>query len=358
MKLSKIVRKLICFCKIFVKKKFLIIFYLDKISLVNVISRLRRPVISLGCLISIAFLPGCSSMMEHYLATSDSYPYADIGEVDRIESLGFVKQKYCQTPSGICMSYFLGQPLRNRKLSYNVELDGGSTVSQVQLALERRAESPQERGTVVLIHGFRISKEFMISSALYFRFLGFDVILPDLLGHGETPGEKAYGVGDSYIINDLINIEVEQGKALYLVGNSMGAVSAMYISSMREDINGIVLQAPMIAFDQAVLSYMHSNHPFLSLFLSVQDILDAASIALEKADLTVEETDIGPFLRRSKTSVLILASESDPVAPYSGFTPFESDVVSVMKFSDRNHPSMAVIGNRAHQYIAQWLADK
>jgi hypothetical protein len=35
-------------------------------------------------------------------------------------------------------------------------------------------------GTVLFLHGLRTSKEFMVFNALYFRFLGFRVIVPDL----------------------------------------------------------------------------------------------------------------------------------------------------------------------------------
>lgn len=301
-------------------------------------------------------LSGCASLVTKYIQNADSFDYGNITTDSDIEALGFKKDQLCSAdPKAPCISYLSGKAINNKKLQYTTELTDSTSSTTVSLNLSRESVPPHLSGTVVLIHGFRASKEFMLNSALYFRFLGFDVLVPDLLGHGESGGRKAYGVNDRYMINALITAEHAAGKQLYLVGNSMGAVSAVYLTAMRSDIDGIILQAPMLKFDEAVLRYTRTNFPYLQNFIGDDDVMNAAKRALNDANIELEETDISKQLSSSAVPVLLFASSDDPVSPYNKFAHLNAENVSVIDLPRRNHPSMSVVGNESSSIIINWL---
>lgn len=150
-------------------------------------------------------ISACSSKIASYIEKSRSFPHDHIITSEQISQWDFSKSNYCQAQSNQCISYFHAAPLANKRISYSIEIESVKSVSAVNLELSRDNLKKDFSGTIILLHGFRASKEFMLTSALYFRFLGFDVVIPDLLGHGESDGTKGYGVVDSEIISNLID---------------------------------------------------------------------------------------------------------------------------------------------------------
>ncbi|MBL4774174.1 MAG: alpha/beta fold hydrolase [Alcanivoracaceae bacterium] len=197
----------------------------------------------------------------------------------------------------------------------------------------------------------------MTNSALYFRFIGFNVIIPDLLGHGDSDGEISFGVNDSQIINELLQNKSDIEYPLYLLGNSMGAVTASYLAS-NNDISGLILLAPMTKFDEAAVNYALSYSPIISTFFSEEVIRRGAIEALNEANISVEQTNIKPIVSALNVPVIIFASTNDKVAPFSYFDSLSSLKISVIKVNDRSHPSMSIIGTQEHLYIQEWLKSK
>ncbi len=303
-------------------------------------------------------LSGCSSLVTEYIQRADSFDYDNITSEKQIAALGFKKGRYCSSTKAPCISYLSGSAIERKRLKYETELGSGSRLTQVSLNLAREAVPNALNGTVVLIHGFRASKEFMLNTALYFRFLGFDVLVPDLLGHGESDGEKAFGVNDRYIINELISANHTGSKSLLLLGNSMGAVTAVYLANMRDDVSGIILQAPMLKFDEAVLHYTKAKYPYLHQLISDDIILDGAVGALNEANLSVNDTDISPMLSPSNLPMLIFASSQDRIAPYYKFEHLTSERIRVEELPDRSHSSMGIVGDKSSQIIIDWLKEQ
>ena len=256
------------------------------------------------------------------------------------------------------MSYLSAEPLTDKHtLNYTVSISAAGINETIQLQLTRK-DTNSYRGEVVLIHGFRSSKEFMVNSALYFRFLGFKIIVPDLLGHGESGGEISFGVKDSQILDEILSQRSDIRYPLLIVGNSMGAVAAAHLAAKRSDVAGLILQAPMKMFDQAAVSYINSYSPLTSLLVSDPAIRSGAIRALNNADVSLAQTDIKPLITSLKIPTLILVSSTDPVAPFSYFKSFDDKNTAVIDMVNRSHPAMAVIGDNDNVYIQQWLNSK
>ncbi|WNZ56028.1 alpha/beta fold hydrolase [Microbulbifer sp. MKSA007] len=297
---------------------------------------------------------GCSTVVTEYIERSNSFDFKEIVSFDNIETYGLKNNRYCSTEHKVCTNYLLGEPLENKKLRYTVSLESFSGAeSTVSLDILKSSLPELHSGTVVHIHGFRASKEFMLNSALYFRMLGFRVIVPDLLGHGESDEDKEYGVGDSKIVNEIIN--KYENKTLYIVGNSMGGTTAMHISTLRNDIDGIILQAPMLRFDKAALNYTKANFPSMTMLFSEESIKQGALDSLVRADITLEQTDIKPIIGSSSVPIIIFASSSDPIAPHRSYSNLASNGVSIVKVDDRNHPSMSIIGDNESRELIHWF---
>jgi len=354
-------RKSTCFCATFasgltIKQHSALVSGDSGVSSQRSIELQRMNVFKLQFVLMVAIgLSGCASLVTEYIQHADGFDYGNIASEEEIALLGFDEGRYCSPKIELCISYLSGGKINARRLKYETETKLGESSTKVTLNLNRDSVPIELNGTVVLFHGFRASKEFMLNTALYFRFLGFDVLVPDLLGHGESDGEKAYGVGDRHIIDELISSKHDPEEKLFLLGNSMGAVTAAYLSKMRPDVDGIILQAPMLRFDEAVLRYTKANHPYLTSILSDDTIISGSLRALSEANLTVIDTDIHRVISTSSTPLLLFASSSDPVAPYDQFEHMSSAATTVKDLPNRNHPSMSVVGDESSKIIINWL---
>ncbi len=303
-------------------------------------------------------ISGCSNVVSKYISNQQNFRFESISSNENLLRQGYVKSKYCSTINSICIGYLEAQPFTNKNsLRYDVAIEASKKTENITLEITKNELSKTFHGTVVLLHGFKASKEFMTNSALYFRFIGFNVIIPDLLGHGDSDGEISFGVNDSKIINELLKRKSNIEYPLYLLGSSMGAVTASYLAS-NNDIAGLILLAPMTIFDEATVNYASSYSPIISTLFSEEVIRQGAIVALNKANVSVEETNIKPILAAINSPVLILASTRDKVAPFSYFDSLSSPKISVIKVEDRSHPSMSIIGTQEHLYIQEWLKSK
>jgi pimeloyl-ACP methyl ester carboxylesterase len=307
-------------------------------------------------LLGLLGLTGCSTIISEYISGQQSFSYEHIASSDELIRLGFQKSNYCLKQDEACISYLTAEPLTDKsKLDYKVTIDAFGEEETIQLHLMRK-NTGFYRGEVILIHGFRMTKEFMINSALYFRFLGFTVLIPDLLGHGESGGEIGFGVKDSQILDNLlVHLSSSKEYPILVVGNSMGAVAATHLAMKNKRVSGLILQAPMTRFDSASVNYINSYSPFMASFLSDQIIREGAVDALNNADVLLSQTDIKPILSSLKIPALILTSVDDPVAPYAYYEPSQSQEVTVTSIENRSHPGMAVIGQLDSDHIQQWL---
>lgn len=290
-------------------------------------------------------------MVADKIADQNSYDYSWFITAEKLQEKGFVKEQYCSETQGLCLSYFRARPLTDQAvMDFNRFING----DHIRLQL-KQSDVPKLRGTIVLLHGFKISKEYMAMTALYYRFLGFNVIIPDMLGHGESQGEIAFGLKDSLILDELLNQQRGMEQPLFIFGNSMGAIAASYLASTRADVDGVILQAPMVTFDTAAVNYIKYDSPVLTKIVTERSIRKGALKALRNVDISLPQTDIKPILSALDLPVLILASSDDTVAPFAYFESLASSRISVVDVKNRSHYSMVVISQDDSEHILHWL---
>lgn len=106
------------------------------------------------------------------------------------------------------------------------------------------------KGTVILFHGITANKGMVISEASEFRFLGYNVMLVDFRGHGNSGGNTTtMGIRESEEVKLAYDYAASKNPAnIFLWGTSMGAV---VITKAVADYNlkpaGVILEMPFLS---------------------------------------------------------------------------------------------------------------
>lgn len=312
-----------------------------------------------------ALLSGCASYVEYELSQRpQGMSWDEESEAD-MRGLELRKREFCLPYLGGCTGYYFGKPYHLlegegfQRLTLNAELEVNGQVDSSRLDLARDSTAPRS-GTVVLLHGYGGDKSTMGYLAAYYMFLGYHVVVPDLLGHGESSAEQVgFGVLDAPLINALIDSlpRREAPRPLYLAGVSMGAVAAAHVTKGRDDVRGLMLFAPMRPMDQATTAMVDLLYPNLSKAMPADSIRKGVLAAMRKQDIPVSATDLLEIVPTLDVPTLIVASDKDSIAPYDYYLPLESEQVRLIMAPGRHHMSLGVMDNERHQHVSAWLAE-
>ncbi|MGX7107563.1 alpha/beta fold hydrolase [Hutsoniella sourekii] len=137
------------------------------------------------------------------------------------------------------------------KTSHRLDLEPGPLVYQVYTPR-------QVKGRVILVHGFNEFKERYQESVYYFFQAGFQVVVYDQRGHGESRTnleERQIDVAsfEAYVSDLDLLVDVMAAKedlATYLFGHSMGgAVVAKYLQEHPGKVQAAILSSPMFSIN-------------------------------------------------------------------------------------------------------------
>lgn len=321
-------------------------------------------------LIGSMLLSGCASYIEHELSQRpQGVNWEDKSEAS-MRTLQLNKREFCLPHLGGCTGYYFGKPYHLlktetedasfQKLTFDVDLEVNGQVDNSLLELNREAIAPRN-GTVVLLHGYGGDKSTMGLLASYYMFLGYHVVVPDLLGHGGSSAQQVgFGVLDAPLINALIDSlpHREVPRPLYLAGVSMGAVAATHVAKQRQDVSGLMLFAPMRPMDQATSAMIQLMYPNLSKVMPADSIQKGVVAAMRKQGVAMAATDLLELLPELDIPTLIVASDKDEIAPYDYYLPLESDQVRVIMAPGLHHMSLGVMDNERHEYVKAWMDER
>jgi pimeloyl-ACP methyl ester carboxylesterase len=319
-------------------------------------------------LITMAFcLGGCSSIASYKLSNPPSSTnYRQLGQTvtavkfdeNPHSTVTFQSKNVCLQGSKTCINYLYGERFQKKTSDENfIKMTLKSTTEVVEFS-KKYNEFEQFSGTIVLLHGYGANKEAMVPSGVYFRALGFDVIIPDLAGHGQSTQKIDFGVYEHKNIIGLLDRVTEKAypeKPIILVGHSMGALVAINSQLESDSITAVILMAPMESLDLAAWRAFKSSNPIISRMIGKAAISDGARSSLNKIGSKLSDTMIARKIEISKKPVLIIASSSDNISPRNKWSNIDRQNINVLELINRTHESLALISDSEGNDIIKWL---
>jgi alpha-beta hydrolase superfamily lysophospholipase len=128
-------------------------------------------------------------------------------------------------------------------------------------------EAERSRGTVILVHGFRSTRNEMLDHAPYLHAAGFDVLLFDARACGQSGGRySTMGWREQADLRAVID-QVEArtaGRPVFVMAHSLGAATAILEGADDDRVAAFVLEAPFTAIEDVVdRGFRHFTRPHL-----------------------------------------------------------------------------------------------
>ena len=179
-------------------------------------------------------------------------------------------------------------------------------------------ESDQTNIYVIVIHGYMDEAIGMAGYVKKFAELGYNVLAPDLRGHGKSEGNYV-GMGwhDRLDIIDWINyiIKNEENVKIIIFGVSMGAATTMMTTGESLPSN-VKLAIADCGYTSAWEQFQYNLKQFFH--LPKFPVLYLAEKSCKKhANYTFKEASSIEQVKKSKTPILFIHGDKDDFVPYS-----------------------------------------
>lgn len=169
---------------------------------------------------------------------------------------------------------------------------------------------------VILAHGFRNTSDDMGKLAKLYYEEGFDILLPDSRGHGESEGNYiGYGWHDRLDYLDWIDLLIEDHDAeeIILHGNSMGAATVLMTSgeNLPGEVKGIIADSGYSTVKDELA------HQLKHLYgLPAFPLLDVTSVITKiRAGYTLGGASSVEQVKKNTLPLLIIHGEDDDLVP-------------------------------------------
>ncbi|MBY7142959.1 alpha/beta hydrolase [Virgibacillus sp. NKC19-3] len=169
---------------------------------------------------------------------------------------------------------------------------------------------------VILAHGFRGVKEDMDELVKFYYDQGFDILMPDARGHGESEGDYiGYGWHDRLDYQQWVDMLIEDHEAeeIFLHGNSMGAALVLMTSGedLPAEVKGIVEDSGYTTVKEELTHQL--NHLYN---LPAFPLLDMTSVMTKvRAGFTFEEASAIDQVKNNTRPLFIIHGEEDELVP-------------------------------------------
>ena len=170
----------------------------------------------------------------------------------------------------------------------------------------------------IVVHGYGDSGKLMSDKSKYFYDMGYNVLIPDLRGHGKSEGDYiGMGWKDRLDIISWINFITKENPNAEIVlhGTSMGAATVLMTSgeNLPSNVKAIVADcAYTSAWDE--FSYQ------LETYLKVPSyyILNVTNMVTKlKAGYSLKEASALESVKKATVPILFIHGDKDKFVPYS-----------------------------------------
>lgn len=183
-----------------------------------------------------------------------------------------------------------------------------------------RAE-PDEHRAVLLLHGRAENRSGMLAYARFLLEHGYNVLCPDLRGHGASAGEfTGYGLKEAHDAKlwvDWLKAEHAQS-GVFALGRSMGAAILLQALHYRPDLQAVVAESPFtnfreVAYDNVGRSFGVGSWAGRTVLRPVVE----TGIAYGRLRYGMDLRDVTPdeVLRETNVPILFVHGEKDATIP-------------------------------------------
>lgn len=170
----------------------------------------------------------------------------------------------------------------------------------------------------IVVHGYGGSGKLMSDKSKYFYDMGYNVLIPDLRGHGKSEGDYiGMGWKDRLDIISWINFIIKENPNAEIVlhGTSMGAATVLMTSgeNLPSNVKAIVADC---AYTSAWDEFSYQLETYLkvpsSYILNVTDMVTKL-----KAGYSLKEASALECVKKATVPILFIHGDKDKFVPYS-----------------------------------------
>jgi len=171
------------------------------------------------------------------------------------------------------------------------------------------------RGTVLLLHGYLQTREFLVPWAVRLAEAGYRCVLVDLRGHGASTGKHiSFGAFESHDLSLLLDDLQHRGwdvSRVGILGISYGASVGLVTAGRDPRISIVVALQPFASAERAVPELMRGAFSVHARGITDQQFAAAHVKEAKIAGFDWAAADIPAALRRSRAPVLFIHGERD-----------------------------------------------
>ena len=170
----------------------------------------------------------------------------------------------------------------------------------------------------IVVHGYGGSGKLMSDKSKYFYDMGYNVLIPDLRGHGKSEGNYiGMGWKDRLDIISWINFIIKENPNAEIVlhGTSMGAATVLMTSgeNLPSNVKAIVADC---AYTSAWDEFSYQLETYLKVPSSY--ILNVTNMVTKlKAGYSLKEASALESVKKATVPILFIHGDKDKFVPYS-----------------------------------------
>lgn len=181
------------------------------------------------------------------------------------------------------------------------------------------------KGNVIFVHGIRANKFYFIEQAIFLSENGFNCILTDLRGHGESEGKYCtYGYlekTDISLLIDHVTSKYKLPSSFGLWGHSLGAAISLQTLELDKRIGFVILEAPFSNLNLIFKEYFNRKLKSFSLFFfkqTTKKVEKKLEFSLNKVNPALSAKNI------SQPSILLHGTNDNKILPHHSNIIFNS----------------------------------
>ena len=187
-----------------------------------------------------------------------------------------------------------------------------------KLQLHSYVVSQNSNKWAIVVHGYGGSGKLMSDKSKYFYDMGYNVLIPDLRGHGKSEGDYiGMGWKDRLDIISWINFIIKENPNAEIVlhGTSMGAATVLMTSgeNLPSNVKAIVADC---AYTSAWDEFSYQLETYLKVPSSY--ILNVTNMVTKlKAGYSLKEASALECVKKATVPILYIHGDKDKFVPYS-----------------------------------------